>query len=90
MGPTIEQVDARERLHKLVDELTDAEASDTFEYAVRRHGRGATTGDGDDGWGDLDAQLDAAAHETMRSLDEQEQAAFGETIGEAWRRKRPA
>lgn len=40
-----------------------------------------------DEWGNLSAMTDAAARETMRRLDEEEQAAFGETIGEAWERE---
>lgn len=41
-----------------------------------------------DEWGDLSAQTDAATAAVMRDLDEQERAEFGETIGEAWGRKK--
>jgi hypothetical protein len=62
-------VTTKERLHALVDELTDEEAAATLTYAKSQH-RGNV-----DRWGDLDAWLDAASHDAMRMLDEEEQAA---------------
>ncbi len=60
----------KERLHELVDELSEAEAAATLEYATSRH-EGANV----DGWGDLDSWSDAAGNDTMRMLDEEEAAA---------------
>jgi hypothetical protein len=40
-----------------------------------------------DEWGDLDAMLDSAAGNTMRTLDEEEIAASGETLADKWTRK---
>jgi hypothetical protein len=73
-------VTTKERLHKLVDELSDAEADETLRFAVARH-----EGESIDRWGDLDAWSDAASGETMRMLDEDEAAA-----GFAWEQREPS
>jgi hypothetical protein len=39
-----------------------------------------------DEWGDLSSMTRAAADATMRRLDEEERAQFGETLAEAWGR----
>jgi hypothetical protein len=72
----------KERLHKLVDELSETEADETLRFAVARH-KGANV----DEWGDLDAFGDALTGDALRRLDEEERATFGETIAEAWRRE---
>jgi hypothetical protein len=72
----------RERLHKLVDELSEAEADKAYAYiASRREGTNA------DEWGDLDAFGKTLTGDAFRRLDEEERATFGETIGEAWLRE---
>jgi hypothetical protein len=60
----------KERLHKLVDELSEAEADETLRFAAARH-----EGKNVDEWGDLDAWSDAASSDTMHMLDEEEAAA---------------
>ena len=70
---TIRAMTTKERLHKLVDELSEAEADETLRFAVAHHeGRNV------DEWGDMDAQTDALFADTMRTLAEEERAAgFG-------------
>lgn len=43
-----------------------------------------------DEWGDVDAQTEALFVDSMRALADEEREELGETIGEAWRRQRPA
>jgi hypothetical protein len=66
---TIGEVTTKERLHKLVDELSEAEAGETLRFAAARHQGNV------DEWGNLDAWSDAAGSDTMRMLDEEEAAA---------------
>ncbi|HEV3321150.1 MAG TPA: hypothetical protein VG147_03055 [Solirubrobacteraceae bacterium] len=73
----------KERLHKLVDELSEAEAGETLRFAAARH-EGANV----DEWGDLDAFGNALMGDALRRLDEEEREALGETIAEAWQRER--
>jgi hypothetical protein len=73
-------VTTKERLHKLVEELSDAEADATLRFAVARHEGGSV-----DRWGDLDAWSDAASSDTMRMLDEEEAAA-----GFSWEQREPS
>lgn len=80
-GATIGAMTTKERLHRLVDELSEAEAAATFEYAVsRREHR--------DEWGELDAFGSALMGDALRGLDAEERAELGETIGEASARER--
>jgi hypothetical protein len=65
----------KERLHKLVDELSEAEADETLRFAVARRAGGNV-----DEWGDLDAFGDALMGDALHRLDEEERTAFGETI----------
>jgi hypothetical protein len=82
MATTIGPMTTRERLHKLVDELSEQEADETLRFAVARHeGRNV------DEWGDLDAFGAALMGDALRRLDEEERAEFGETIAEAWQRE---
>lgn len=67
----------KERLHKLVDELTEQEAAAALEYAVSRRERVNA-----DEWGDLDAWSDAASSDTMRMLDDEEAA-----VGFSWEQR---
>ncbi|MGH2879473.1 MAG: hypothetical protein ACRDK4_07715 [Solirubrobacteraceae bacterium] len=80
MGATstiIEAMTAKERLHKLVDELSEAEADETLRFAAaRRHGNLT------DEWGNLDAWSDAASSDTMRMLDEEENS-----VGFSWEQR---
>jgi len=80
----------KKRLHQLVDELSEAEAADTLEYAAARHAREEREdrpGDIIDEWGNLSAMARASTAETMRRLDEEEREAFGETLADAWTRE---
>lgn len=71
----------KQRLHQLVDELSEQEADETLRLVIaRREGKIV------DEWGDLDAMVDRAANQVMRDLDEEERALFGETLGEAMQR----
>jgi hypothetical protein len=63
-------VTTKERLHKLVDELSEAEADETLRFAAARHADRNV-----DGWGDLDAQMDAAMRGALHELDADEEAA---------------
>lgn len=42
-----------------------------------------------DEWGNLDAQTDATTAMSIRDLDGEEQAEFGETIADAWKYQSP-
>ncbi len=84
MGLTIQPMTTKERLHRLVDELSEAEADETLRFAVARH-----EGNNVDGWGDLDAFGEALTGGALRRLDEEERVEFGETIAEAWEHERP-
>lgn len=72
----------KERLHELVDELTDEEANATLRLVVARR-RGANV----DEWGDLDAFGDALTGDAFRRLDEEERTELGATVAEAWPRE---
>jgi hypothetical protein len=83
----------KERLHELVDELTDEEATRVLELVEREHEdplSRAVANAPEDEWGDLNAQTDAAAGDLMARLDEEEIAEFGETISQAWGYENPA
>jgi hypothetical protein len=71
-GAILGSVTAKDKLKAAVDRLTEAEAANA-EIVVRRES-------GEDGrtvdeWGDLDALGEAASHDTMQMLDEEERAA---------------
>jgi hypothetical protein len=70
----IQAVTTKERLHRLVDELSEREVDEAFEYIASRHESRATPGDTIDEWGDLDAHMDAAMRGALRELDETEAA----------------
>ena len=72
----------KERLHELVDELSEQEAADTLQYVVARRVNG--NADADE-WGDLDAQTYATTIASMRELDEEEAA-----IGFSWPQREPS
>jgi hypothetical protein len=60
----------KERLHKLVDELSEQEADETLRLmAARRQGANI------DGWGDLDATTDKTTARITRDLAEEERKA---------------
>ncbi len=75
----------KELLHKLVDELSEQEATDTLKYAASRH-EGANVAE----WGDLDTFGAAMTGDALRTLDEQERAELGGTIAEASARQSPS
>jgi hypothetical protein len=72
MALTIQPMTTKERLHRLVDELSEAETDETLRFAVARHeGRNV------DEWGDLDATTDGTTAQVMRDLaDEERKAGF--------------
>jgi hypothetical protein len=70
MALTIEDMTTKERLHKLVDELTEREADETLRLVVARR-RGANV----DEWGDLDATTDKTTARVMRDLADEERKA---------------
>jgi hypothetical protein len=60
----------KERLHRLVDELSEQEAGETLRIVVMRR-QGANV----DGWGDLDATTDSTTAQITRDLAEEEREA---------------
>lgn len=70
MATRIQDMTTKERLHKLVDELTEQEAAATLEYVASRREGGVK-----DEWGDLSKLHDIAFGETMRRLAEEERTA---------------
>jgi hypothetical protein len=70
MALTIEDMTSKERLHRLVDELSEPEADDALLYLASRR-----ADDDVDEWGSLSKMLDFAASETMRRMAEEERAA---------------
>jgi hypothetical protein len=70
-------VTVKERLHKVVDELSEREAADTLEYVAARRDRANV-----DELGDLDAFGAALTGDALRRLDEEERTELGETIAE--------
>jgi hypothetical protein len=77
---------AKERLHKLVDELSEAEADDALRYVVSRHEHEDKPGDVIDEWGNLSAMTRASSRRMLKRLDEEEIAEHGETIAETFAR----
>jgi hypothetical protein len=67
---TIDPMTTKERLHKLVDELSEREADETLRLmAARRQGANV------DGWGDLDATTDKTTARITRDLTDEERKA---------------
>lgn len=60
---------AKEKLHRLVEELSEQEADSAIELIVARQ-----ESDGIDAWGELAKLHEATTAETMRHLAEQERA----------------
>lgn len=89
MGTTIQDMTTREQLHRLVDELGEAEAKNALRYIASKHAREDLPGDIIDEWGNLSAMARASTAETMRRLDEEEREALGETLADAWARESP-
>lgn len=75
---------AKEKLHEWVETLSEEDAE--WWFAALRNAR---PGDVIDEWGNLSAFTRAGTADTLRRLDEEERAEFGETIGEAWEREGP-
>jgi hypothetical protein len=75
---------SRERLHKLVDELSEAEAGVALELIASWRKGEYMPGDIVDEWGNLSAMTRAAGMDMLRRLDEEEIAEHGETIADAW------
>jgi hypothetical protein len=72
----------KERLHKLVDELSEVEADETLRFAVARH-----DGSSVDEWGDLHAFGNALMGDALQRLDTEEQAILDETVADVWQRE---
>jgi hypothetical protein len=68
-------VTARERLHKLVDELSEQEANAALDFIASRHKGQDGPGDIIDEWGNLSAMRRESSARTMRRLAEEEAAA---------------
>jgi hypothetical protein len=90
VATTISDMTARERLHRLVDKLSEAEAenarvvvedtqaTDREDHEIDRAIVASYTRmpqDPPDGWGDLPQQTEALMSEAMRDLDAEERAA---------------
>ena len=67
MAIRIRLMTTKERLHKLVDELSETEADETLRFATARHEGGNV-----DEWGDLDATTDKTTAQVMRDLASEE------------------
>lgn len=65
------QMTTREKIHKLIDELPEAQLEPVADFIATR-GR---PGDVVDGWGNVSAMLRESAARSMRRLDEQEREA---------------
>ena len=74
----------KERLHNLVDELSESEADATLDFIALRRESQNRPGDTIDEWGNLSATTRMATARVMHDLAEEERAKFGETIAEAW------
>jgi hypothetical protein len=75
VAPTIRLVTARERLHKLVDELSEQEADAALDFIASRRKGEDRPGDIVDEWGNLSAMRRASSARKMRRLAEDEAAA---------------
>jgi hypothetical protein len=71
-GAILDPVTAKEKLKAEIDRLSEAEAANAEIVLRRESGEGSRT---IDEWGDLDALGEAASHDTMQMLDEEERAA---------------
>jgi hypothetical protein len=76
----------KERLRQLVDDLSDAEANDAFEYIASQREIQDRPGDMVDEWGNLSAMSRASSRRMLKRLDEAEMAEHGETIAETFAR----
>jgi hypothetical protein len=68
-------VTAKERLHKLVDELSQQEADAALDFIASRRGAEDRSGDVVDEWGNLSATRRMSSARKMRRLAEEETAA---------------
>jgi hypothetical protein len=73
-------VTTREKIHKLIDELPEADLDPVAEILASRNEHNDL-----DKWGELDAWATAASKDTMQMLDEEEAAA-----GFSWDEQSPA
>jgi hypothetical protein len=74
-APTIRLVTAKERLHKLVDELSEQEANAALDDIASRCKGEDRPGDVVDEWGNLSAMRRASSARKLRRLAEEEAAA---------------
>jgi hypothetical protein len=81
---------AKERLQALVEELSEPAAERALKLVEKEHedpehaDEAAKPGDIIDDWGNLSAMKRGAASRKMKRLSEEEIAANGETLTEAW------
>jgi superfamily II RNA helicase len=68
-------VTIKDRLHKMVDELSEQEADDALEYMVSRRESRSKPADAVDDWGNLSELHRVAFGDQMRRLAEEERAA---------------
>jgi hypothetical protein len=79
----------REQAHKLLDGLPESEIDPVVEFIASRGASGADAEaakpeDIIDDWGNLSAMKRRSARRTMKRLTEEEIAANGETLADAW------
>jgi hypothetical protein len=77
-------VTTREKAHKLLDELPESEIEPVLEFIASRREHEDKPGDIIDDWGNLSAMKRRSARRKMKRLSEEEIAANGETLAEAW------
>jgi hypothetical protein len=86
-------VEEKERMHRLVDELSELEAESALSLLEKEpadpepaedEDEAALPGDIIDDWGNLSAMKRHAAERKMKRLTEEEIAANGNTLAEAW------
>jgi hypothetical protein len=84
---------AKERLQALVEELSEPAAERALKLVEKEHedpepadneAEAAKPGDIIDDWGNLSAMKRRAARRKMKRLSEEEIAANGQTLAEAW------
>jgi hypothetical protein len=86
MPITIDPMTTREQIDKALDGLPPSELKPVLDFIVARtdNGNDAKPGDVIDEWGNLSAMKRHAAARKMKRLTQEEIAANGQTLAEAW------
>jgi hypothetical protein len=75
----------REQVHKLVDELPESRLDPVAEFiSEQSEDEAAKPGDIIDDWGNLSAMKRRSSARLMKRLSEEEIAANGQTLADAW------